>query len=237
MKFWLDTEFIEAGDRQPIHLISLGAVSESGAEFYLQNANAPLEKANEWVRRNVLPQLSPCPLGLKPRQHAIGPCVAPGCAWKPKHVIAARFKEWVGLLSKPDGFEWVKPEFWGYYADYDWVVIAQMYGAMVELPKGWPMYCRDIKQWCDDLGNPVLPAQAEGEHNALADARWNKTAWYFLADKDVMRLCDINSRKAGQLSVESMKLRGTLDARQRNESEVSARQIDQEPGVVSANAN
>ena len=32
-----------------------------------------------------------------------------------------------------------KPEFWGYYSDYDWVVTAQMFGTMMDIPKGWPM--------------------------------------------------------------------------------------------------
>lgn len=73
-----------------------------------------------------------------------------------------------------------KPEFWAYYADYDWVVFCQLFGTMMDLPQGFPMYCKDIKQLCDDLGNPELPKQEYGEHNALADAKWNKQAWEFL---------------------------------------------------------
>jgi hypothetical protein len=73
-----------------------------------------------------------------------------------------------------------KPEPWAYYADYDWVAFCQLFGTMMDLPKGFPMYCRDIKQWCDMLGNPKLPEQGKGEHNALEDARWNKVAWEFL---------------------------------------------------------
>jgi len=46
------------------------------------------------------------------------------------------------------------------------------------------MYCRDIKQECDRLGSPKLPEQGKGEHNALADARWNRSAYYFLSDLD-----------------------------------------------------
>lgn len=53
---------------------------------------------------------------------------------------------------------------------------------MMDLPKSFPMYCKDLKQWCDQLGNPKLPEQAEGEHNALADARHNKLMWEFLKD-------------------------------------------------------
>jgi hypothetical protein len=51
---------------------------------------------------------------------------------------------------------------------------------MMDLPQSWPMYTRDIKQWCDELGNPSLPEQGKGEHHALADARWNQRAWEFL---------------------------------------------------------
>lgn len=73
-----------------------------------------------------------------------------------------------------------KPEIWAYYADYDWVAFCQLFGTMMDLPQGFPMYCRDIKQECDRLGNPMLPEQGEGEHNALQDAQWNKKVWEFL---------------------------------------------------------
>ena len=73
-----------------------------------------------------------------------------------------------------------QPEIWAYYADYDWVALCQLFGTMMGLPKGWPRYCRDVKQLCDMLGNPKLPTQGKGEHHALADARWTKDAWHFL---------------------------------------------------------
>lgn len=62
--------------------------------------------------------------------------------------------------------------FWGYYADYDWVVFCQLFGTMMDLPKGWPMYCRDLKQWSDTIGAPKFEGP-KGEHNALEDAKWN----------------------------------------------------------------
>ena len=49
--------------------------------------------------------------------------------------------------------------------------------------KKYPMYCRDIKQLCDSVGNPKLPEQDRSEHNALNDARWNKIAFDFLSAK------------------------------------------------------
>lgn len=50
--------------------------------------------------------------------------------------------------------------------------LCQLYGPMIDLPKGWPMYCRDLKQLLDDRGNPKMPKPLK-EHNALSDAQWN----------------------------------------------------------------
>jgi hypothetical protein len=157
MRYWLDTEFIEDG--KTIDLISIGIVAEDGREFYAENRDCKLDRASEWVKANVMP-------------HLVG-----GDKTHPRASIA------LGVQVFCDPERNGKPEFWGYYADYDWVAICQLFGTMMDLPKGWPMYCRDIKQWCDDLGNPKLPEQDKGEHHALADARWNLTAWQFLLDR------------------------------------------------------
>ena len=73
-----------------------------------------------------------------------------------------------------------KPEFWAYYADYDWVALCQLYGTMVDLPEGWPKFCRDLKQLSVDVGSPQHPPDSTDEHNALADARWNRDLYGFL---------------------------------------------------------
>ncbi len=139
-------------DGKTIDLISIGLIREDGAKLYIENAECDLERASPWVRENVLPHLSQ------------NPCAT-------RNYIARAVQEFAGD----------KPEFWGYYADYDWVVLCQLYGTMMDLPEGWPMYCRDVKQFCDDLGNPKLIEQTHGpEHNALADAVWTKSAWEFL---------------------------------------------------------
>jgi hypothetical protein len=146
-----------------IDLISIGLVREDGAEYYAESEECDLTKASDWVRNNVFP-------------HLIGDR-------KPRAVIA---REVVAFVGK-------KPEFWGYYADYDWVVLCQLYGTMMDLPKGWPMFCLDIKQTCVSVGNPRLPEQGKGEHNALADARWNRTAWEFLMSLRAGAKADLGS--------------------------------------------
>lgn len=154
MRYYLDTEFMEAGHLFPVTLLSVGIVAEDGREFYAVNAEADRTLANDWVKTNVIPYLGSNDKLLR-------------------HVdIGHAVLNFVGEE---------KPEFWGYYSDYDWVVFAQLFGAMIDLPSGWPMYCRDIKQWCDQLGNPTLPKQSSTEHNALYDARWTKEVWEFLA--------------------------------------------------------
>ena len=155
MKFFLDTEFSERGPRHPIELISVALVAEHGREFYAHSADYEIAAYSPWVQRNVLPHLASEP---------------PMSLWS----IGDSLKIFVG----PE-----KPEFWGYYADYDWVVFCQIFGSMINLPKGWPMYCRDLKQWCDQLGNPRLPTQESVEHNALNDARWNLRVYNFLKAK------------------------------------------------------
>jgi hypothetical protein len=62
---------------------------------------------------------------------------------------------------------------------------------MMDLPDGFPMYCRDIKQEVDRLGlnNMDLPApeRQESEHHALHDARWTKRAWEHLQYLDAVK--------------------------------------------------
>lgn len=170
MKYWLDTEFIEDG--KTISLLSIGVVAEDGREFYLEASDAPFSMASGWVVEHVFPQLKHLSHGKHVSWDDLPSC--PG-------INRAAIGPLLQAFCDPEKYG--KPEFWGYYADYDWVVTCQLFGTMLDLPKGWPMYCHDLKQWADQLGNPKLPEQGKGEHNALADARWNQRAWFFLAEQ------------------------------------------------------
>jgi len=162
MKYFLDTEFIEAGRNNPVTLISIGIVAEDGRSFYAISSEYNPDDANDWVKKNVLPHLNDIVLASTHLGRV------------PVATIAQGIRDFIGEDI---------PEFWGYYADYDWVVLCQLFGRMIDLPKGWPMFCRDIKQVATDLGNPRLPKQNTVEHNALSDARWNKLTYEFLAEK------------------------------------------------------
>lgn len=88
-----------------------------------------------------------------------------------------------GLVRTEDLYKNI--EFYGYYSDYDWVVFCWIFGRMMDLPKGFPMYCKDLKQIMDDFGldkdwKHINCPDPDGEHNALADAKWNYELYKFL---------------------------------------------------------
>lgn len=135
-------------DGRTIDLISIGVVRWDGATYYAECEEADLGRANDWVRDNVLPHLT----GQR----------------KPRAAIAEELIDFAGPA----------PEWWAYYADYDWVALCQLYGRMIDLPAGWPMYCRDVKQLADQLGVDLSEVPQMGaKHNALVDAEWCSRAW------------------------------------------------------------
>jgi hypothetical protein len=71
-------------------------------------------------------------------------------------------------------------ELWGYYSAYDHVILCWLFGTMVELPKGMPMFTMDVKQFAMHYGNPKIDVPDKDLHNALADAKWTKAAWEFV---------------------------------------------------------
>ena len=139
-------------DGKTIDLISIGMVREDGKTLYLESGECDRAKASEWVKENVFP-------------HLTGPLVS-------RDTIARQVKLFSGD----------SPEFWAYYADYDWVVLCQLFGTMMDLPSGWPMFCRDLRQAVDGIGIE-LPAQETTTHNALADALWLRDCAVWLASE------------------------------------------------------
>jgi len=156
MRWFLDTEFNEDG--KTIELISIALVSEKLEMYYAVSADfneSRIWRTNPWVAQNVLPQLD-------------------GEDRIPRAQIRDDIKDLVLFRDKP--------EFWGYFADYDWVVFCQLFGKMIDLPKGMPMYCNDLKQLMRERGirKEALPSQDGQEHNALYDARWVRDAWLWI---------------------------------------------------------
>lgn len=183
MNYFIDTEFIECPGS--IDLISLGMVSENDRTLYFESKDYDESKASPWVVENVIQHLIHKQEGLlypwgTERAHLTGYSLGldedlgynrmRGYEHNPE--IAQAVLEFVG--DDPD------PVFWGYYCDYNWVVFCWLFGTMNDLPKGWPMYCRDLQQECDSRPGFRKPPPPKDEHNALADARWNLRLWQWL---------------------------------------------------------
>jgi hypothetical protein len=141
MRYFFDTEFIESGSNEPIYLISMGMVSEDGRELYLENFGCPYLRANSWVEENVFPSMNSRPILDRVNEKYYFYNVESSILKYPEDIREAII-DFIG--NDP------KPEFWAYYADYDWVVFCQLFGTMMDLPKGYKRCsgCElDIKNW------------------------------------------------------------------------------------------
>lgn len=130
-----------------IDLISIGMVREDGKELYLEGSEVDWSKASEWVNQNVRPHLTG--------------------ALHTRAEIAAKVLAFAGIA----------PEFWAYFAAYDWVVLCQLYGRMVDLPEAWPSFCRDLRQEIDGMSRRLFSAKPAVQHHALCDDRWVRDSW------------------------------------------------------------
>lgn len=193
MKYFLDTEFIEGfhnplfGKRRHfIDLISIGVVAEDGRSYYAISTGFNARLADKWVKENVIAKLpprfpTPPDSGGSPRMWE------ESFAWKSQTRIVTELCEFFGVMNEGYGAYTNdrQIEIYAYYADYDWVLFCSLFGRMIDLPEGFPMYCRDLKQMFDEYCVPSdktaedYPTQ-EKEHNALDDARWNYRLYQFI---------------------------------------------------------
>ncbi len=221
MKYFIDTEFIEGfhkplfGKRRHfIDLISIGIVCEDGRSYYAISTEFNPKDADRWVKDNVIAKLPP------KNEYKIsfrGGYNQKFDLYKSNKQIAEEIKNFCYVLkpntntSNPLANSRIpdNPEFYAYYADYDWVVFCSLFGRMIDLPKGFPMYCRDLKQMFDEQietfyypesvkcmkgtgeevtlkitaekikALPNYPKQ-QNKHSALDDAKWNFELYKFL---------------------------------------------------------
>ncbi|KIF66293.1 hypothetical protein HY68_36950 [Streptomyces sp. AcH 505] len=184
-----DLEFLEDG--HTIEVISIGMVADDGREYYAVNSDAPWDriKENDWLVRNVLPSLpmtgkraldSYCAqspnIHPRPPLDMVGPDLG-DTRVKPHQVIANEVRDFIQATDTAE------PQLWADYGAYDHVALCQLWGTMMQLPAGVPMWTHDLRQEIERLGvDPAgLPSQESGVHNALADARHNQVVRRWLA--------------------------------------------------------
>ncbi len=163
MKVFLDTEFYEIGQdgSMGLELISIGLVTLDGKEFYAESDHFDWNWVphDHWLQDNVRPHLLGGYAEMSPAQMVNG----------------------VLDLCGP------KPDLYGWYCDYDWVVLCSLFGRMVDLPDHFPRFCRDLKQTTKDLhiAKSELPGQDDDQHHALNDAKWNAQVYAYIKQIEV----------------------------------------------------
>jgi len=176
VRIFLDTEFIEDG--RTIEPLSIGMVREDDQEYYAEVASTRRLEPNEWVLKNVIPHLQSWDTWALDSPSKYGNLSSNK---------GAKFKEQIcrELIEFCDGVRDL--EFWGYFADYDWVLLCQLFGTMMDLPNRWPKYCLDIRQEMKVQGitkSQIISRIGEGEdeegHNALTGARYHKKMYDIL---------------------------------------------------------
>jgi 3'-5' exoribonuclease-like protein len=153
-----DTEFIENGST--IDLISIGMVDDFGHEFYGISTEFDATKASDWVRENVLAK-------LPPRYSPL---------WMPRTELRRQVLDFLvprGVQFEPGPV----CELWADYGAYDHVALAQLFGTMMDLPPGIPMFTHELMQLWESSGAPAKPGQLSKEHDALDDARHGMAIW------------------------------------------------------------
>lgn len=165
LRYFYDTEFIEDG--KTIDLVSIGIVCEDGREFYAQNSYCAFSRASDWVKENVYPHLT----SFRRTPQGWRPSPLTDSIWLPPGQLRNRVIAFVGDTT---------PQWWASHGAYDHVALCQLFGKMIDLPKGWPFFTNDIQQLAALLGAPELPQQVGTAHNALDDARWTREAYDYL---------------------------------------------------------
>jgi len=171
VRVFYDTEFHENGVKRPIEFISIGMVRDDGEEYYAISTAVMWHAVyqHEWLRNNVLTQL---PGKVKSYGNGGGtfePDLSTGL-FKPRAQIAQEVADfcYVAYGQKRDD-----TRLYADFGGYDHVVLAQLFGTMMDLPDHMPMFTRDFQQ-INAMLRPgyTPPPQASDEHHALADARW-----------------------------------------------------------------
>jgi hypothetical protein len=117
-------------------LMSLAIAAEDGRELYME-FDYPKRELTPWLRQHVVPFLT----GETVSFEAARPLI--------EHFITDK-----------------KPEFWAYYAAYDWYWFCRVFGGMLAMPTHYPMLIRDFGLIHQGIENRYGP-----EHHALNDAK------------------------------------------------------------------
>jgi len=129
-----------------------------------------------------------------------------------KDFVAEKDRTSTTIFKYKTEYKFKDVQFYGYYADYDWVAFCWLFGKMIDLPNGFPMFAFDLKQTMDEKVMLLMEKENQSrifhkiklfsfdealesfktrkdypkqtnEHNALSDSRFVRDLYYFLNNK------------------------------------------------------
>jgi hypothetical protein len=155
VKFWIDTEYDDSGDR--VELISLAAVADDNREYYAVSNEFEIDAVKPFVKQHVIPKLPP----------------NDSDEWMSMDAIRDTFLEFVGTEQA---------EFWTHNPTYDWYLVTWNFlHGWDHLPSNWPFECYDLAQWAFHLGVAMPTPDESIAHDALVDARFHRDVYNYLA--------------------------------------------------------
>lgn len=176
---YLDCEFLPA-DPTIDGLVSIALTDDQGVDYYAVNRGCDWHSLvwNDWMRANVVPSL-PLRFPLSREEN-------PGVwLWDDEHPDRAGLKT-PGRIRDDIAAYFTDTDadtthLWAYYGGQDICRLHSLWdNDWTAMPDQIPRWFNELETLRWQAGNPVLPEQGNGAHNALEDARHNRTIHQFL---------------------------------------------------------
>ncbi|MFJ2202429.1 hypothetical protein [Streptomyces violaceusniger] len=176
---YLDCEFLPA-DPSTDGLVSIALTDDQGVDYYAVNRDCDWHSLvwHDWMRANVVPSM--------PVRFPMGREENPGVwMWDDEHPdrqalqMPEVIRDDIGDYFADSDAE--RTHLYAYYGGQDICRLHSLWdNDWAVMPKPVPRWFFDLKALAVQVGDPVLPEQARGEHNALEDARHNRVVHQFL---------------------------------------------------------
>jgi 3' exoribonuclease, RNase T-like len=176
---YLDCEFLTANPTTT-GLVSIALTDDQGVDYYAVNRDCDWQTLvwHDWMRANVVPSL--------PLRFPLGREENPAIwMWDDEHPDRAalkpprRIRDDIAAYFADTDTE--TTHLYAYYGGQDICRLHSLWdNNWSAMPESVPCWFFDLKALAVQAGSPVLPEQAHGAHNALEDARHNRTMHQFL---------------------------------------------------------
>jgi len=186
MIYYLDTEFLcteHSGVDESVELLSIGILREDGESLYrITQFDLSSAYLNDWIRDNVLTTMFSQPTNGSYKRYK----ELLASYGKSREIIRNDITDFISrekLVTQRN----VDAQFIAYYGAYDWVLFCQLFGGLMNLPKGYAYHYIDLRALFDVVGvtkdqvKKNVP-QKTGKHNPLVDCEWNKEVHQYLRD-------------------------------------------------------